>query len=241
MNRALCYDSVNKSLYNGLADTKDCIFPMHDKKGYKTLKFSIPGEPVEIIISSYHHGVSYLYAKILINGKCLLNFHDTQALYILNNCSLDTFQVPAGNWNELFDIIVENYNNLFFISESKIDGYFNELDGIISSENISVFRNKTSQTSTEWEGTFLVMLHSIDKLSNIIKCQCDSVVQHNSFLEKRLLSTCRTFLKRFAECYPTWNKKEGDSRMERFSKELFIVLEYVEKHGKPFEYIDFIG
>lgn len=40
MDSALCYDSENKRLYKGVAGTKDCLISKHDKKGYKTYKYS---------------------------------------------------------------------------------------------------------------------------------------------------------------------------------------------------------
>ena len=242
MDNALCYDSENKRLYKGVAGSNDCLIPMHDKKGYKTSKYSIPSEPVEIVISSNLHfqGASFLYAKILLRGRCVLNFQDIQALYLLNDYSIDTFQVAAGNWDELFDIIIKNYQNLYFASESDIEKYFNELDKIVLSENISVFRNKTSLTSTKWKGTFLVMLHAIDRLSNIIKCKCNSVIDDNAFFNDKLLSSCRNYLQRFAECYPIWEKKEGDSRLKQFSEKMLVVCENVEKHGNPLEFVDLL-
>ena len=243
MDSALCYDSENKRLYKGVAGTKDCLISKHDKKGYKTYKYSIPDEPVEIVISSnlHYQGASFLYAKILIKGKCLLNFQDTQALYLINHGSPNTFQVSAGNWDELFDIIIKNYNNLFFTSDGDIEKYLNELDKIVLSENISVFRNKTCQTPTEWKGTFLVLLHSINRLSNVIKCKDDSVMDGNTFFEKRILSSCRNYLQRFSNCYLTWGKEDGDSRLKQFSEKLLVVCEYIEKHGKPFEFVDLLA
>ena len=236
MDSALCYDSENKRLYKGVAGSNDCLFSKLDNKGSK--RFSIPDEPVEIVISS--KGASILYAKILIKGKCVLNFHDTQALHLINYCSIDTFQVPSGDWDGLFDIIVKNYDNFFFTSEGDIEEYLNELDRIVLSESISVFRNKTSQNPTEWKGSFLVMLHSVNRLSNIIKCKCDSVIDSNTFFEKRLLSSCKNYLQKFADCYPTWKKEKGDPRLEKFAKELLVVCEYVEKYGKPFEFVDLL-
>jgi len=243
MDCALCYDSENKRLYKGIAGSNDCLIPKHDKKGYKTIKHSIPNEPVEIVISSnlHYQGASFLYAKILIKGKSMLNFQDTKSLYLLNDYnSIDTFQVEAGNWDELFDIIIKNYNNLYFTSESDIEKYLNVLDKIVLSESISVFRNKTSEKPTEWEGTFLVLLHSINKLSNIIECKNNSVIDDNTYFQKRLLSSCRNYLQRFADCYPTWERKEGDSRLKQLSEKLLVVCEYIEKYGNPFEFVDLL-
>ncbi len=242
MDSALCYDSENKRLYKGVAGTKDCLISKHDKKGYKTYKYSIPGEPVEIVISSnlHYQGASFLYAQILIKGKSLLNFRDVRALYLINHCSLDTFQVEAGNWDELFDIIIRNYDNLYFTSEDDVENYLNELDKIVLRESISVFRNKNSEKPTEWKGTFLVLLHSINKLSNIIECKDNSVIDGNTYFQKRLLSSCRNYLQRFAEYYPTWEKKEEDSRQKQLSEKLLIVCEYVGKYGEPFEFVDLL-
>lgn len=238
MDSALCYDSENKRLYKGIAGSNDCLIPTHDKKGRKIFRFSIPNEPIEIVISS--KWASCLYAKMLITEKYLLNFQDIQALYLLNDCSIDTFQVAAENWDELFDIIIKNYQNLYFISESDIEKYFNELDKIVLSENISVFRNKTNEKPTEWKGTFLVLFHSINRLTNIIKCKCDSVIDSNTFFEKRLLLSCRNYLQRFADCYPTWEEEDGDSRLKQFSEKLLVVCNYIEKYGKPFEFVDLL-
>ena len=239
MDSAICYDSENKRLYKGIAGSNDCFIPKHDQKGYKkTTKYSIPNEPIEIVISS--KGASYLYAKMLIKGKYLLNFQDIQALYLLNDCNIDSFQVVAGNWDELFDIIIKNYNNLYFTSESDIEKYLNVLDKIVLSENISVFRNKTSEKPTEWEGTFLVLLHSINKLSNIIECKNNSVIDDNTYFQKRLLSSCRNYLQRFADCYPTCERREGDSRLKQLSEKLLVVCEYIEKYGNPFEFVDLL-
>ncbi len=242
MDCALCYDSENKRLYKGIAGSNDCLIPKHDKKGYKTIKYSIPNEPVEIVISSnlHYQGASFLYAKILIKGKSMLNFKDTKSLYLLNDYSIDTFQVEAGNWDELFDIIIKNYNNLYFTSESDVENYLNELDKIALSESISVFRNKTSEKPTEWKGTFLVLLHSLNRLSNIIECKYNSVIDGNTFFQKRLLSSCRNYLQRFANCYPTWDKQEGDSRLKQLSEKLLVVCEYIEKYGNPFEFVDLL-
>ena len=242
MDSALCYDSENKRLYKGVAGTKDCLISKHDKKGYKTYKYSIPDEPVEIVISSnlHYQGASFLYAKILIKGKSMLNFQDIQALHLMNHCSLDTFQVEAGNWDELFDIIIKNYNNLYFTSEGDVENYLNELDKIVLCENISVFRNKSSQAPTEWKGTFLVLLHSINRLSNIIECKYNSVIDGNTYFQKRLLSSCRNYLQRFTDCYPTWERMEGDPRLKHFSEKLLTVCEYIEKNGNPFEIVDLL-
>lgn len=242
MSRALCYDSASNRLYNGIAGTSDCIFSEHDEKGYKTIRIGIPNEPVEIVISSNLHfqGASYLYAKIFIQGKSLLNFRDTQSLYLLNDCEFDSFQVPAGNWGELFDLIVDAYNNWYSISDNDIEKYFCELDTMIQSNCISILRNKTDVKPHVWNGSFLVLLHSLDIITNIIKCREKSVLEANQFLTKRILSTCNTFVKRFANNYRTWDIEEGDSRIKRFSEELVVIHNFFNQFGKPIEFVDIL-
>lgn len=236
---SLCYNKEKKCLYKGVSDSDDILFSEHAKKGYKLYKIQIPNEPVEIIISSnlYFQGASYLFAKIIVNGKTLLNFQDRQALYLVNHCSLDTFQVSAGEWNELFDIIIRSYNNMYFTSEEDIDKYFKELDDIISSENIVVFRNKTDKKPCNWDGSFLVLLHSADIISNIIKCKDVSMMKCNTFFEKKLLKICMNYLQRFSICYPKWALKDGDTRLTRLSDELFAICEYVKQKGNPFDFV----
>lgn len=237
---ALCYDNEGKRLYKGTSNSKGCLFSEHTIKGYYVQKIQVPGKPVDIVISSnlYYQGASYLFAELLVNGKSLLNFQDRQALYLVNHHSLDTFQVPAGNWDELFDIIIRHHNNSYFTSEDDVENFFIELDNIISKESIAVFRNKTAKEPNKWDGTFLVLLHSVDIISNIIKCKDKSLMRDNIFFEKKLLETCKYYLQRFSDCYPNWVLKDDDSRIKRFSTELFAVCKYVELNGNPFDFVD---
>ena len=235
---ALCYDRVNKRLYKGAQGSSDSIFVEHDKKGYKTAKFSIPDKPVEVIVSSnlYYQGASYLYAKILFDNKLVLNFQDKQSLYLVNHNGIETFQVKAGNWDELFNIIIKTYENLYITSEIDIQRYFDELDYIISCNEIMVYRNKTAIKSSEWEGSFLVLLHAADRLKNIIQCKEQSVISNNNYFSDRLITSCKKYLQRFSECFLLWELKEEDSRVERLSKELLLICEYVERNGEPLEF-----
>lgn len=250
MSRALCYDKETQNLYNGWGGHNESLFAEHDKKGWKETTIQIPSTSDEIIIrSNFDYGrSSYLYAKILIGGKFLLNFQDLKALHmpgytewnIVRN-GLEFFHVQPGNWDELFDIIVKNYNDLYtIISEcaNDIEKYFNELDNMIFADSISIFTDKTYQKTAKRTGTFLVLLHAIDVLSNIIKCKEKSLIADNTFFTNRLLETCRNFIQRFLECYRTWEIKEDNCSLKRFSKGLLLVCDYVEEHGKPLEFVN---
>ena len=253
MYSALCYNTEKKLLYKGVEGSKDCLFAEHDKTGWDSYKIPTLDKSVEIKIYSnlHYQRASYLYAEILIEGKVLLNFQDIQALHLSsyvenarnkNKTSLDTFQVVPGNWDELFDIIIKNYNDLYtIISEcaNDIEKYFNELDNMIFADSISIFTDKTYQKTAKRTGTFLVLLHAIDVLSNIIKCKEKSLIADNTFFTNRLLETCRRFIQRFLhECYRTWEIKEDNCSLKRFSKGLLLVCDYVEKHGKPLEFVN---
>ena len=238
MNLALCYDRVSRHLYKGDSNSRDCIFAEHDKKGYKTYKFVIPDEPVEIIVSSnlYYQGASYHYAKILVNNKLVLNFKDKHSLYLVNHNGIETFQVPAGDWNELFNIITKTYENLYIVSETDIQSYFDELDNMISREGITVYWNKTDNKPSKWDGTFLVLLHTADRLKNIFQCKERALISNNKCFSNRLLTSCKKYLQRFSDCFSTWQLEDGDSRVERLSKELLSICEYVESNGEPLDF-----
>lgn len=242
MNSALCYDKEKKRLYKGIVGSPDCVFPEHDKKGFKTYKIAIQDESMEIVISSnlHYQGASFLYAKILIKGQAVLNFQDKQTLFLLNDRSLDTFQVPAGNWDELFDTIVDVYNNHYLVSETDVDGFLGEIDEMIKCDKITVYRNKTDVEPHVWEGCFLVLLHALDVVTNIIKCCENSILESNQFLLNRILQTCNNYMQKFANSYPLWDKNEEDSRKERFSEELLVIHSFFNKHGKPFEFVNYL-
>ena len=63
-------------------------------------------------------------------------------------------------------------------------------------------------------------------------------MRDNIFFEKKLLETCKYYLQRFSDCYPNWVLKDDDSRIKRFSTELFAVCKYVELNGNPFDFVD---
>ena len=239
MKKAICYDAAKKRLYCGIAGTKECIFSEHDEKGYKTYKVSIPNTPDEIIISSnlHYQGASYLYAKIRVKDMFLLNFDDINVLECISHYELDTFQVSAGDWDSLFDIVVKRYNQCYLLNESDIEKKKKKIASIITSEEILVYRNKTDQVPTRWKGTFLVMLHAVRIICSIILCKDQSTLKDNVFFENKLLSVCRCFMHRFAYCLPTWNLSESDSRIKNFSEQLLVIHNYINQHGTSFEFV----
>ena len=186
MELALCYDRGNRRLFKGDSNSNDCIFTEHDKKGYKTYKFVIPDEPVEITVFSnlHYQGASFLYAKILVKDKLVLNFHDKESLYLISHNGLETFQVQAGDWNELFNIIIKIHDNLYFINQ----------------------------------------------------CKNNSLLANNNLFSQKLLMSCRNYLQRFSGCFSQLQFKENDSRVERLSKELLLICDYVGRNGKPLEF-----
>ena len=80
----------------------------------------------------------------------------------------------------------------------------------------------------------------MDVLSNIIENKDESILFDNKFFDFILLKTCKIFLKRFSECYESFERKEKDTRINRLSKKLITVCEYIDKCGKPLEYVDLL-
>lgn len=233
MTPALCY--YKPTLYKGSSGDPNCFFEAYDKKGYKKQKITIPNEKVDIIIHSNLHyaGASYLFANILVKDLYVLNFKDKQMLYLLNNHSLSTFQVEPGDWNSLFDIIVQEHNNLFMISESIIKDYFDELDKIIDKDIVTIWNSKVAERQTTWNKAFLVRLFSSDKIVDIINSVEKSTICKNSFVHKCLYASCMNFTKKIAQELEWEGVEQNDLRLKRLCKNLAIIHNYMGGHGNP--------
>ena len=111
--RCLCY-SDKCGLYTDTIpegeNPDELLYRPQGYAGYVINKIEIPGRNIEItILSNFGYGsASYLRASINFGNRRILDF-DLSKIYVLNNCSITTIDVPTYNWNLLFEKIIDDF------------------------------------------------------------------------------------------------------------------------------------
>jgi hypothetical protein len=117
-------------------------------------------------------------AKITMMDKTVFNFHDTSLVHPINLIS-----VKPGDWNHLFDSIINLYNNIFN-SENSINAYFDAIEESINSANGV---NK--------------MVDALSRLAEISDGLSNSIYCDNVVLAKRMRKACRLMIQHIMETY----------------------------------------
>lgn len=156
----------------------------HDQKGWKAplheQTLEIPNRSLKIVVrTNFGWGPkSYLNARITLMDKSVFNFHDTSLVHPINMVC-----VKPGDWNTLFDSIINLYNNIYN-SENSINDFFDAIEEAINSANTV---NKMVDALTR-------LAEISDGLSNSI--YCDNVV-----LGKRMRKACRLMTQHIMDTY----------------------------------------
>ena len=144
--RSLCY-SDKCGLYTDTIpegeNPDELLYRPQGYAGYVINKIEIPGRNIEItILSNFGYGsASYLRAAVNFGNRRILDF-DMSKLYVLNNCSISTLDVPVYSWNLLFEKIIDVYNraSLNNLTTAAI-AYIVELSDMLDRDEISVKGN----------------------------------------------------------------------------------------------------
>lgn len=205
--------------------------------GYVINKIEIPGRNVEItILSNFGYGsASYLRAAVNFGNRRILDF-DMSKLYVLNNCSISTIDVPVYSWNLLFEKIIDAYNRVSLnkFATSAI-AYIDELSDMLDRDKISVKSNIDKERSTQWDGLFLISLHVGGKIRDLVKSLEAAEVSDPTVL-KYTMNLCRKYILNIK----TLTLNYEDSRTSQLSESLLSVHKFMcaNKGGK--EYLSMI-
>lgn len=156
----------------------------HDQKGWKAplheQVLEIPSRNVKIVVrTNFGWGEkSYMNARITMADQCVFNFLDTSLVHPINLVC-----VRPGDWNKLFDSII-NLNNSIYNSENSINAYFDVIEESINSSN-SV--NK--------------MVDALSRLAEISDGISSSIYCDNVVVDKRMKKACRLMIQHIMETY----------------------------------------
>ena len=156
----------------------------HDQKGWKAplheQTLEIPSRNVKIVVrTNLGWGEkSYMNAWITMTDKSDFNFFDTSLVHPINLVC-----VKPGDWNKLFDSIINLYNNIYN-SENSINAYFDVIEESINSAN-----------------TVNKMVDALSRLAEISDGISGSIYCDNVVVDKRMKKACRLITKHIMETY----------------------------------------
>lgn len=182
-----------------------CSIIEHDEKGIKCplheQTLEIPERNIKIVVrTNLHYGSkSYMYARIIMMDKNVLNFLDNSLLH-----SVDIIFAMPGDWDMLFDRTINIYDSIF-CSENYINSYFDAIDEAVKGEK--------PQKGNELNNAIVRMSEIADKQSFSIYCD-------NTVLNDRMKNSCRLLIKRIMGL-----KIPDDSKP--WEKELRSVFNYL--------------
>jgi len=200
----LYYDS-KKGLVKSNNYAVGCYITEHDEKGIKCplheQTLEIPERNVKNIVrTNLHYGSkSYMNARITMMDKYVFNFLDNSLLH-----SVDIIFANPGDWDMLFDRIINVYDSIF-CSENNVNSYFDAIDEAVKGEK--------SQKGNELNNAIVRMSEIADKQSFSIYCD-------NTVLNDRMKNSCRLLIKRIMGL-----KIPDDSKP--WEKELRSVFNYL--------------
>ena len=188
-----------------------CYIQEHDEKGreapHHEQTLVIPERNVKIVVRTNLHygGRSYMYATMTMMDKTVLNFLDTSYRH-----SVKIVHAEPGNWDMLFDGIIELYNNIFNI-EKPINTYF---DGLVE------------EIVGEGGGTVDKMVNVTTRLAEVADGISESVYYDNPTLRIRLRKTCGLVIRHISKNWgnTTWITEGKHKTLE---ENLHCILKYL--------------
>lgn len=238
--RCLCY-SDKCGLYTDTIpegeNPDELLYRPQGYAGYVINKIEIPGRNVEItILSNFGYGsASYLRAAVNFGNRRILDF-DISKLYVLNNCSISTLDVPTYSWNLLFEKIIDAYNRASLdILTTEAIAYIDELSDMLDSEEISVKGTIDKEKPTQWDGTFLISLHVGGKIQDLLKGLKAAEVSDSTVL-KYTMNLCRKYILNVKGQTLDYE----DSRTSQLSDSLLSVHKFMCANKGGAEYLSMI-
>ena len=205
--------------------------------GYVIKKIAIPEMNVEItILSNFGYGnASYLRAAINVGNRRVLDF-DLSKLYILNHCSITTFEVPTYEWNRLFEKIISGYKvaSVNVMATSAIT-YIEELSGMLDKDEILIKGNLEKEEPVTWDGKFLISMYAGKKIEDLLKGIELGEVK-DPVVQKYLLNLCRKYIVKLKNLKLDYE----DSRTSQLSESLLAIHKFMCDNRAGTEYLNMI-
>ncbi len=236
----LCY-SQDKGLYikrfTENEDSKELLYRPQGYVGLVNDRLTIPEQEVEIEIQSNfgYSSASYLRATFKRGNQYVLDF-DLSELYILNNCSVKTFDVPLYDWDRLFSKLVEAYK------ESSVKAYttpsiayLEEMSAMLDKNEIVIKGNLEEKNSTQWKGDFLIELFSGKKIRDLLR-GLEIAGTSDQIVVKHTLSLCTKYIRKVK----LLDLDFSDSRVLQISETMMHIHKFMCENKAGTEYLSLI-
>lgn len=238
--KCLCY-SDKKGFYTDIVPEEsnpvELLYRPHGYTGYVINKIRIPDRDIEItILTNFGYGnASYHSAAVQFGNRRILDFEQSK-LYVLNNCSVSTLNVPTYSWDILFEKIIKSCNNATVdnLTTSAI-AYIDELSDMIEKDEISIKGNIDKEKTTRWDGTLLVTLFAGKKIQDLVKGLEASEVSDPT-VSKYTMNLCRKYITKVKAL--AWDYE--DPRTSQLSEYLLAVHNFMCANERGIEYLRMI-
>ena len=236
----LCY-SQDKGLYTKRftenEDSEELLYRPQGRVGFVNDKLTIPGQEVEIeILSNFGYGsASYLRAMLKKGNRYLLDF-DLSKLYILNNCSVKTFDVPLYDWDRLFSKLVEAYkeSSIETYTTSAI-AYLEGLSAILDKNEIVINGNLEEKKATQWKGDFLIELFAGKKIRDLLR-GFEIAGTSDQIVVKHTFSLCTKYICKVK----LLDLDYSDSRVSQISETMMLIHKFMCENKAGTEYLSML-
>lgn len=194
MSLMLYYDSKRIRLVK--EENRACgpYIQEHNESGYEAdlakQVLEIPERNVKVVVeTNLNFGAkSYTRASISMADKTIFNFLDTSLSH-----SVSIVSAKPGDWNSLFDGIINLYNSIYN-SETHINKYFD------------VIKDVLKDTSGHNENN---VMQAIRRLTEIVRKLPESIYFDNILIDDRIKEVCSLLFQKiiFDKAKTTWDKK----------------------------------
>lgn len=236
----LCY-SQDKGLYTKRftenEDSEELLYRPQGYVGFVNDKLTISGQEVEIDIQSNfgYSNASYLRAALKRGNQYALDF-DLLKLYILNNCSVKTFDVPLYDWDRLFSKLVEAYK------ESSVKAYttpsiayMEGLSAMLDKDEVVINGNLEEKKSTQWKGDFLVVLFAGNKIRDLLR-GFEIAGTSDQIVVKHTLSLCTKYIRKVK----LLDLDFSDLRVIQISETMMLIHKFMCENKAGTEYLSML-
>lgn len=238
--KCLCY-SDKYGLYTDTvpegSNPAELLYRPQGYAGYAINKIRIPDRNIEItILTNFGYGsASYHNAAVQFGNRRILDF-ELSKLYVLNNCSVSTLNVPIYSWDFLFEKIIKACNNATVdnLTTSAI-AYIDELSDMIEKDDISIKGYIDKEKTTRWHGTFLITLFAGKKLQDLVKGLEIAEVSDPTVL-KYTMDLCRKYITKVKNLTLDYE----DSRTSQLAEYLLSVHNFMCANEGGIEYLRMI-
>ena len=238
--RCLCY-SEKRGLYMDTIpeeeNSDELLYRPQGFVGYVNNKIVIPNRNIEItILSNFGYGsASYLRAAVNFGNRRILDF-DMSKLYVLNNISILTLDVPTYSWDLLFEKVIDAYNRASLNSlTTEAIAYIDELSDMLDREEISVKGTIDKKNPAQWDGTFLISLHVGAKIQDLLK-GLDAAEISDPTVLKYTMNLCRNYILNVKAQTLDYE----DTRTSQLSESLLSVHRFMCANKGGMEYLNLL-